>query len=120
MNPVLLVVIVVVAIVLSVGFLLFILSLIPAINELKSLLADLQRTSAEARDLVSNLKELSQKVNEDIVKVDSILDSTKDTMDTASKSLKFINKNVLKHSAGIFALLPAVKFGWNMMKKKRR
>ncbi|MCK4836076.1 MAG: hypothetical protein KAT17_05545 [Candidatus Aminicenantes bacterium] len=117
MNTTVLVVIIIVAIILSVGFLLLIFSLVPAINELKFLLRDLQKTSGEARDLVLKLKDVSEKVNQDIEKVDSILDSSKETVESVSKSLKFLNKNVLRHSAGIFALLPAMKFGWGVVKK---
>ena len=117
MDPIILVVIIIVAIVLSVGFLLFIFSIVPALNELKMLLSDLQRTSGEARILISKLNEVTDKVNQDLDKVDSILDASKETVETASKSLRFINKNVLKNSASIFALLPAVKLGWNIVKK---
>ncbi len=117
MSTPILVVIIVVAIILSVGFLLLVFSLVPAINELKYLLSDLQKTSVETRDLVSKLKEVSEKVNQDIEKIDSILDFSKDTVEAASKSLKYLNKNVLKKSAGIFALLPAMKLGWNLVRK---
>lgn len=117
MSTPVLVVIIVVAIILSVGFLLLVFSLVPAINELKYLLSDLQKTSVEARDLVVKLKEVGDKVNQDIEKVDSILDTSKDTVEAASKSLKYLNKNVLKQSAGIFALLPAMKLGWNLVRK---
>lgn len=117
MDSTLLVIIVIVAIILSVGFLLLIFSLVPAINELKFLLRDLQKTSAEARELAHRLIDVSEKVNQDIEKVDAILDTSKETFETASKSLKFFNNKVLKHSAGIFTLLPAVKFGWSMVKK---
>lgn len=119
MDSTLLVIIIVVAIILSVGFLLLVFSLVPAINELKFLLRDLQKTSSEARDLVNRLNVISQKVNQDIEKVDAILDTSKETFESASKSLKFFNKNILKHSAGIFTLLPAVKFGWSMVKKMK-
>jgi predicted PurR-regulated permease PerM len=119
MDSTLLIVIIIVAIILSVGFLLLIFSLVPAINELKFLLRDLQKTSAEARELVNKLKEVSDKVNQDIEKVDSILDTSRETIETASKSLKFLNKNVLKHSAGILTLLPAARFGWSVVKKMK-
>jgi predicted PurR-regulated permease PerM len=119
MDSTLLIVIIIVAIILSVGFLLLIFSLVPAINELKFLLRDLQKTSAEARDLVNKLKEVSDKVNQDIEKVDSILDTSRETIETASKSLKFLNKNVLKHSAGILTLLPAARFGSSVVKKMK-
>jgi predicted PurR-regulated permease PerM len=117
MDPIILVVIVIVAIVLSVGFLLFIFSIVPALTQLRLLLSDLQRTSTEARILMSKLNEIGEKVNQDIDKVDSILDASKETVETASKSLRYINKNILKNSAGFLAFLPAIKLGWTMVKK---
>lgn len=119
MDSTLLVIIIIVAIILSVGFLLLIFSLVPAINELKFLLRDLQKTSTEARDLAHRLIDMSEKIDQDIEKVDAILDTSKETFETASKSLKFINNNLIKHSAGILTLLPAMKFGWSMVKKMK-
>lgn len=110
----------VIIIILSVGFLLLVLTLIPAINQLKSLLKDLEKTSSETRDLLGKLKEVTGNVNRDIEKVDNILDSTKETMDVVKKSLKFINTNVLKQSAGLLALIPAIKFGWNLVRKFKK
>jgi len=81
------------------------------------------KTPIEFRELTSQLKLLSNRVDSDLEKVDFILDSTKETMGTVKESLKFININVLKQAAGIFALLPAIKFGWNLIRKiksKRR
>ena len=61
MSTPVLVFILVVAIIISVGFLLLVFSLVPAINELKYLLSDLQKTSVEARELVLNLNEYRYK-----------------------------------------------------------
>lgn len=119
MDTTLLVIIIIIAIIVSVGFLLLIFSLVPTLNELKFLLRDLQKTSAEARELVSELRVVGEKVNQDIDKVDTILDTSKETIENASKSLRFINKNLLKNSAGIFALLPAIRFGWSVVKKHK-
>jgi hypothetical protein len=60
------------------------------------------------------------KVNRDIDKVDKILDSTNETVEVVKQSLKFVNKNVLKQSAGLLALIPAIKFGWNLVKKFKK
>ncbi len=117
MNTAIIIVIFIVALLISVGFLILVLTLVPAINQLKSLLFDLEKTSSEARDLTSKLKVISEKVDEDINKVDSLLNSSKKTIDIVSKSANLINKNILKRSAGIFTLFSALKFGWNFAKK---
>jgi predicted PurR-regulated permease PerM len=120
MNSTLWIIIFIVSLIMSVGFLLLILTLIPTLNQLKSLLVDLEKTSSEARDLASNLKEVSGKVNNDLDKIDAVLDSTKETVDVVKNSLKFVNKKVLKQSAGLLAIIPAIKLGWDFVKKLKR
>ena len=117
MNTAIIIVIFIVALLISVGFLILVLTLVPAINQLRSLLFDLEKTSSEVRDLTFKLKGISEKVDEDIDKVDSLLNSSKKTIDVVSKSANLINKNILKRSAGIFTLFSALKFGWNFAKK---
>ncbi len=120
MSTVLWVIISVALIFFTVGFLMLVLSLVPAIFQFKSLLLDLEKTSTEARDLAVKLKSLSQKVDRDIDKVDQILESTKESVATVNESLKFINMSVLKQTAGLLALIPAIRFGWKLIKKMRR
>ncbi len=117
MNTAVIIIIFIVALLISVGFLILVLTLVPAINQLRSLLFDLEKTSSEVRDLTFKLKGISEKVDEDIDKVDSLLNSSKKTIDVVSKSANLINKNILKRSAGIFTLFSALKFGWNFAKK---
>ncbi len=107
----------IVALALSVGFLLLVFSLVPAINQLKSFLADLEKTSVEARELTVRLKILSEKIDEDVEKIHGVLEKSKETIDSVSGAVKMINKNVFKKYAGLFALLPAMKFGWNIVRK---
>jgi predicted PurR-regulated permease PerM len=120
MDPTLAVIIIFVAVVLLTGFSLLVFSLVPTINQLRSLLADLEKTSSEARDLVTNLKSVSGKVDTDLEKVDKILEATNETVTTVKESLKFVNTKVLKQSAGLLALIPAIKFGWDLIKKFRK
>jgi predicted PurR-regulated permease PerM len=117
MDSTTMIIIFIVALILSVGFLMLVLTLVPAINQLKSLLVDLEKTSREVRDLTAKIKVVSEKVDKDVEKVDAILDASKETVEVVSNSLKFINKNVLKKSAGFLAFIPAIKFGWNLVKK---
>jgi predicted PurR-regulated permease PerM len=120
MNSTVVVIIFIVALILSVGFLMLVLSLVPTINQLKSLLKDLEKTSTEARELAMQLKSVSGKVDKDIEKFDQILDSTKETMSTVKRSLKFLNKNVLQQTAGVLGLVSAIRFGWRFVKKLKR
>ncbi|MCP5103435.1 MAG: DUF948 domain-containing protein [bacterium] len=117
MDSTITVIIFIVALIFSVGFLMLVLSLVPAINQLKTLLTDMEKSSREFRDLTVKLQTLSEKVDRDVEKVDAILESSKETVEVVSDSLKFVNKNVLKKSAGLLAFVPAIKLGWDLVKK---
>ncbi len=101
----------------SAGLIMLIFHLVPTIGQLKNTLADLEKTSAEARELVVKLQSVSDKVEEDIGKFDQILDASKETVTMVSDSVKFVNKNMLKKSAGLLAIIPAIKLGWDLVKK---
>lgn len=118
MTTEILVIIFLVVLIFSVAILVF--ALVPAIIQLRLLLKDLERTSAEARDLASQLKSVSGKVDNDIEKFDRILDSTQETVSTVKQSLKFLNKNVLKQTAGVVGLVSAIRLGWSFVKKLKR
>ena len=120
MNSTIVIIIFMVALILSVGFLMLVLSLVPAINQLKSLLKDLEKTSSEARDLAAQLKSMSGKVDKDIEKFDHLLDSTNETVGTVKESFKFLNRNILKQTAGVIGVISAIRFGWNFVKKLKR
>ncbi len=119
MDSVTIVIIFIVALIFSVGFLLVVISLVPALNQLKSLLADLEKTSYEARELTKKLQNVSEKVDDDLEKINSIIDTTKESVGTVSNSIKFLNKNLIKQGAGILAFIPAVRMGWKFMKKRK-
>ncbi len=119
MDSVTIVIIFIVALIFSVGFLLVVISLVPALNQLKSLLADLEKTSYEARKLTIKLQDVSEKVDDDLAKINSIIDTTRESVGSVSNSLKFLNKNLLKQSAGLLAFIPALKLGWKFVKKRK-
>ena len=109
----------VVALVFSLGFLLLVLTLVPAIQQLKSLLLDLEKTSMEVRDLARETKRLGGIAEERLEKVDVILSQSRRTVESAGAVLHFLNHNVLRRSVGWLAFLPAVKIGWNLVKRIR-
>ncbi len=119
MDSVTIVIIFIVALIFSVGFLLVVISLVPTLNQLKSLLADLEKTSYEARELTKKLQDVSEKVDDDLEKINSIVDTAKESVGTVSNSIKYLNKNLIKQGAGVLAFIPAVKLGWKFMKKRK-
>lgn len=117
MDPTLTAIVFLAAVIFCTGFVLLIFFAVSAVRRLKSLLIDLEKTSVEARSLLVKLQDISEKVNEDVGKFDAILDASKETVETVSNSLKYVNKKILKQSAGILALIPAIKMGWDLIKK---
>jgi len=119
MSTPVLIVVFVVALVFSLGFLLLVITLVPAIQQLRSLLLDLEKTSLEVRDLAREAKRLGAIAEERLEKVDMVISQSKRTVESAAAALHFINHNVLRRSAGWLAFLPAVKIGWNLVKRIR-
>lgn len=117
MNTTVLIIVFAVALVISLGFLLLVFTLIPAIQQFKSLLLDLEKTSLEVRDLAREMRRVSIMAEERLEKVDLVLAQSRRTMENAGDALHFISQNVLKRSAGLLAFLPAIKIGWNLIRK---
>ncbi|MBN2346857.1 MAG: DUF948 domain-containing protein [Candidatus Aminicenantes bacterium] len=106
-----------VALIVSLGFLLLVISLIPAIQQFRSLLADLEKTSLEVRDLAREARRLGGLVEERLEQVDTVIGQSRRVVENAGDALHFVNRNLLRRSAGLLAFLPAVKMGWNLVKK---
>lgn len=117
MSTAAIIIVFIVAVVLTAGFLVLVLTLVPAINQLRLLMKNLEKTSDEVRNLTATLQEITEKVNNNVEKFDSIIDSSKRAMDVVSNSVTFLNRNFLKSSAGLVAILPAIKLGWRLMRK---
>jgi len=117
MSTAVLIIVFVAALVFSLGFLLLVLTLIPAIQQFKSMLLDLEKTSVEVRDLTRELKRVSAMAEDRLEKVDLVLAQSSRTVENAGDALQFISQNVFRRSAGLLAFLPAIKIGWNLIKK---
>jgi predicted PurR-regulated permease PerM len=117
MSTPVLAIVFVVALVFSLGFLLLVVTLVPAIQQFKSLLVDMEKTSLEVRDLARELKRVSAMAEDRLEKVDVVLAQSRRTVENAGDALQFISQNVLRRSAGLLAFLPAIKIGWNLVKK---
>jgi len=112
-----LIIVFVVALVFSLGFLLVVITLVPAIQQFKSLLVDMEKTSLEVRDLAREWKRVSAMAEDRLEKVDMVLAQSSRTVENAGDALQFISQNVLKRSVGLLAFLPAIKIGWNLIKR---
>jgi hypothetical protein len=117
MSSTAVIIIFVVALVFSLGFLLLVITLIPAIQQFKAMMLDMEKTSLEVRDLAREFKQVSIMAQERLERVDQVLAQSKRTVENAGEALHFINQNILRRSAGLLAFLPAIKMGWNMVKK---
>jgi len=117
MSTTVIIIVFVVALVFSLGFLLLVFALIPAIQQFKSTLLDLEKTSLEFRDLARELKRVSVMAEDRLERVDTVLAQSKHAVETVGETLQFINHNVLKRSAGLLAFLPAIRMGWKMVQK---
>lgn len=106
-----------VALIVSLGFLLLVFALVPAIQQFKSLMVDLEKTSIEVRDLAREAKRLSAAAEERLEQVDAVISRSRRAVENAGDTLHFINHNLLRRSAGLLAFLPAAKMGWNLVKK---
>jgi len=117
MNTAMIVIIFIVAMLVAVGFLVLVFTLVPAISQFKFLLRDLELTSGEVRELAKELKRLSALTEDRLEKVGGVLSSSRRTVDNVGDTLQLLNQNVLKRSAGLLAFIPALRFGWKMVKK---
>jgi predicted PurR-regulated permease PerM len=117
MSTSVLIIVFVVALVFSLGFLLLVITLIPAIQQFKALMVDMEKTSLEVRDLAREAKRLSSIAEDRLEKVDIVLAQSQRAVENAGDVLSFIGQNLLRRTAGLLAFLPAIKIGWNLVKK---
>jgi predicted PurR-regulated permease PerM len=119
MSTPVLIVIFVVALIFSLGFLLLVITLIPAIQQFKALMLDMEKTSIEVRDLARAAKRLGEITEDRLEKVDAVIAQSRRTVEHAGEALHFINHSLLRRSAGLLAFLPAFRMGWNLVKKMK-
>ena len=104
------VIIFIVALAFSAGFLAIVIVLVPAIRELTALLADLQKTSGEVRELVEQAKNISSNVEGKLEGIDSIVSNTKTIATGVNRALKAANLNIAGKPE-LLALIPALLLG---------
>jgi len=114
------IIIFIVALIISVSILIFVLTLIPAINQFKFLMKDMEKTSAELREVAVQAKIMSKRINYDLEKVDMLIDSSYETVEAAKNTFQFLNTYVFQKSSTLFSMIPAIRFGWKIVKKFTR
>jgi len=113
------VIIFIVALAFSAGFLAIVIVLVPAIRELTALLADLQKTSGEVRELVEQAKNISSNVEGKLEGIDSIVSNTKTIATGVNRALKAANFNIAGKPE-LLALIPALLLGYKAISRLKR
>jgi predicted PurR-regulated permease PerM len=113
------IIIFIVALLIAVGFLLLVLTLVPAINQLRILFRELEKTSMEIRGLTVELKKISSNVADKIEMVDGVLATSRKIVKNMGGIIQFINTNLIK-KAGFLTIIPAVKWGMNYLSKNKK
>jgi hypothetical protein len=62
------------------------------------------------------IKNISARVEDKLDLVDSVIESSKKVIKISGDFASFISSNVFTKAAGITALLPALKLGWQLIK----
>ena len=113
------IVIFIVAILFSAGFLTLVIVLVPAIRELKELLIDLQKTSTEVRGLVEEITKISSDVEGKLEGFNGILSNSQRIATNVGSALKMFNTSAFRNFEWL-ALIPALLWGWKAVSKLKR
>ena len=105
------IIIFIVALLLSAGFLMLVIVIIPTIRELKELLIDLQKTSTEVRELAEEMKKISTDVEGKLVGFNDMLSNSQKIATNVGSAFKMLNNTVFKNAEWL-ALIPALLWGW--------
>ena len=113
------IIIFIVALVFSSGFLALVIVLVPAIRELTALLADLQKTSTEVRDLAEQMKYISTNVEGKLEGIDHIMTNSRSIASNVTRVLGAFNNNMATKSEWL-ALIPALLLGYKAVTTLKR
>ncbi|OHD65469.1 MAG: hypothetical protein A2176_13105 [Spirochaetes bacterium RBG_13_51_14] len=109
----------IVALLFSAGFIAIVIVMVPAIRELKALLVDLRKTSVEVRELALEMKKISANLEGKLEGFDGILSHSQKIATHVGGALKVFNNTVFKHAEWL-ALIPAALWGWKQVVKLKR
>ncbi len=113
------IIIVIVAIFISSGFLAIVIVLVPAIRELRALLVDMRKTSEEVRDLASEAKKISVNIENKLEGIDGIIANSKRISSIVGKAASRMENPAFKHLEWVAALVPALILGWKAVSGAR-
>ncbi|TFH42753.1 MAG: hypothetical protein E4G96_02770 [Chrysiogenales bacterium] len=113
------IIIVIVAIFISSGFLAIVIVLVPAIRELRALLVDMRKTSEEVRDLASEAKKISVNIENKLEGIDGIISNSKRISSIVGKAASRMENPAFKHLEWVAALVPALILGWKAVSGAR-
>ena len=113
------VIVFIVALLLSSGFLALIIVLVPAIREMKTFFIDMQKTSVEVRELAEEMKKISANVEGKLDGFDSVLTNSQKIVSNVGKAYTMLNSSVLKNVEWL-ALIPAIIMGWKAVSGLKR
>jgi predicted PurR-regulated permease PerM len=105
------IIIFIVALCFSAGILALVIVLVPTIKELKNLLVDLQKTSAEVRAITEDIKKISSNVEGKIESFDGIFENSKQIAANVDKAFAMVNSSFGKHAEWL-TLIPAALVAW--------
>jgi uncharacterized protein YoxC len=119
MEPATQVIIFIVALLISAGFLALVIVLVPTIREVKNLLVDLEKTSAEARELIIEARKISENVEGKLEGFDGIITNAQKITSSVGRAASILNNPIIKQFEWLAALIPAVLLGWKAVSKMR-
>jgi predicted PurR-regulated permease PerM len=113
------IIIFIVALAFSAGFLALVIVLVPAIRELRALLSDLRMTSSEVRDLTEELNRISSGIGGRIEGIGGVLSKSQKISSNVRMALNLASKLPLAKAEWL-ALVPAIMWGWKAVSRLKR
>jgi predicted PurR-regulated permease PerM len=113
------VIIFIVALLFSAGFLALVIVLVPAIRELKTLFIDLRNTSTEVRELAEEMRKISANVEGKLDGIDGMISNSQKIVTNVSRAYSLLNNSVLKNAEWL-AMIPAILLGWKAVSRIKR
>ena len=75
----------------------------------------------EIRELAKNLNETNRKVNQELDDVGEFIDASKKTAVNLSEAAFFVTTKIVKPGSKYMPFLfPLIRFGWRLLKKKKK
>jgi predicted PurR-regulated permease PerM len=105
------------AVAVTLAFILLVAYLLPVLLKFRDLMVEIQSTASEVRHLAISLQKTNERVHDDLERVDSLLATSRETLATVSTVVQTFSGALMKHSVGFFALLPAIRLGWSLVKR---